>query len=150
MRILVGILVSAALTAACSSTSSSSTPKVDAGTDAGPPATFTQVYTNVIAKRCVGCHTTPTGIGIVDGKLDMTTQATAYTNLVNAQAAGAACATKGVRITPGKPDSSVMYLKVSLDDAAPCGAKMPLGGPPLAQADADMIESWINGGALNN
>jgi hypothetical protein len=43
-----------------------------------------------------------------------------------------------------------MYLKVSLVDPAPCGAKMPFGLPPLAQSEVDLISGWINAGALND
>jgi hypothetical protein len=52
-------------------------------------------------------------------------------------------------VVPGSPDTSIMYLKVSLDDPAPCGAKMPLGGS-LDRASADLIESWIMSGAPND
>jgi hypothetical protein len=112
-------------------------------------ATFTQVYA-IISMRCTPCHTTAAGIGVMQGHLDMTTKMAAYMNLVNTPAAGVACAGKGTRVTPGMPDSSVMYLKISLDDPAPCGSKMPLGLPPLPQAEADTIEAWIMGGAPNN
>ncbi|MCE9667776.1 hypothetical protein LY474_08125 [Myxococcus stipitatus] len=114
------------------------------------PATFTQVYTTVIANRCTPCHTTPGGIGITQGMLDMTTQAAAFTNLVNAPTAGVGCAGVGTRVVPGMPASSIMFLKVSLVDPAPCGAKMPFGLPPLSQAEVDMISSWITSGAPNN
>jgi hypothetical protein len=120
------------------------------GGDAAPAPTFTQVYTQVIAVRCMPCHTTPTGGGVVNGKLDMSTQALAFTNLVNVPAAGVACNTKGTRVTPGNPDTSVLYLKVSLDDPSPCGNKMPLNQPALTEEQADMIENWIASGAPNN
>jgi hypothetical protein len=113
-------------------------------------ATFTQVYTTVIANRCMPCHTTANGIGVTQGHLDMTTQAAAYANLVNAPTAGVACAGVGTRVVPRMPGSSIMFLKVSLDDPAPCGSKMPLGGPPLARSETDLISSWITAGALNN
>jgi hypothetical protein len=117
--------------------------------DGGPAATFTQVYA-IITMRCMPCHTTAAGIGVTNGHLDMTSKMAAFTNLVNTPAAGVACAGKGTRVMPGMPDSSIMYLKISLDDPAPCGAKMPLGLPPLPQSEADTIESWIMGGAPNN
>jgi len=121
------------------------------GSDGGAPAaTWTQVYTTVIAKRCMPCHTTAGGIGVMQGHLDMTSKDTAYSNLVDVATAGTACTGKGKRVVPRMPDSSIMYLKVSLDDASPCGAKMPLGGPSLPQAEVDEIESWIKGGAMNN
>jgi len=123
---------------------------VDGGGDGGAAPTFTQVYTTVIEQRCMPCHTTAAGIGVTMGHLDMTTQAAAFMNLVNAPAAGIACSGKGTRVVPGKQDESIMYLKVSLDDPTPCGAKMPLGLPALSQAETDLIENWIKGGALNN
>src|SRR5215831_17690505 len=115
-------------------------PPPPTGPDGGAPAaTFTQVYTTVITNRCTPCHTTANGIGIQQGHLDMTTQAAAYANLVNVPAAGIACGGRGIRVVPGMPDSSIMYLKISLDDPTPCGGKMPLGGPPLTKAQDDLI-----------
>jgi hypothetical protein len=127
----------------------------DMGTPDAAPApetapTWTQVYTQVIKARCQPCHTTSDGIGITIGRLDMTSQATAYANVVRAPARGTGCEGRGVRVTPGSPDQSVMYLKVSLDDPTPCGAKMPLGTAPLTKDQADMIEAWIMAGAPNN
>ena len=122
---------------------------VDAGADAGAAPTWTMVYSQVITTRCTPCHTMPNQIGITIGRLDMTSQATAYTNLVNVAAMGAACSGKGSRVMPGAPDSSVMYLKVSLDDPTPCGAKMPLGGM-LTADEANTIEAWIMAGAHND
>lgn len=141
------LLASAGIGCSSSSTPATSTATPDAGAVA---PTFTNVYDNVIAKRCTGCHTTPTGDGIAEGKLDMTTKALAFTNLVGAAAAGPECAAKQVRVVPGKPDDSLFYLKISLDDAAPCDKKMPENGPPLSQADADLIEAWITAGAKND
>ena len=146
-----GVLAaSAGLGCSSSSTPATSTATPDAGGDGAVAATFTNVYDNVIAKRCTGCHTTPTGDGITEGKLDMTTKALAFTNLVGAPAAGPECVGKQVRVVPGKPDDSLLYLKVSLDDPAPCDKKMPQVGAPLSQADVDLIESWINAGAKND
>ena len=122
----------------------------DGGEEASSAASWTQVYTTVIAQKCTPCHTTPSGGGILNGKLDMTSQATAYSNLVNAPAAGSGCSGKGTRVKAGLPDESIMYLKVSLDDPSPCGAKMPLGGPELSQDEVNLIESWITGGALDD
>jgi hypothetical protein len=115
----------------------------------GMAPTFTQVYA-IISSKCTPCHTTSTGIGVTMGHLDMTSQAAAFMNLVNTPTAGISCAGKGTRVTPGMPDASIMYLKISLDDPTPCGSKMPLGLPPLSQTEANTIESWIMGGAMNN
>ena len=170
MRIYSAVFLGAiAVTMGCSSssTSSSSGSTSSGGTDAGESdsattadtggggdstvaATFTEVYTTVITAKCAPCHTTAAGIGVSSGMLDMTTQAVAYTNLVGTPASGSACGGKGTRVVADQPDMSIMYLKVSLDDPTPCGGKMPLGGPALSQAQADLIESWINGGAKND
>ena len=115
-------------------------------------ATFGDVYTQVIETTCAPCHTTTgaSGIGISLGKLDLTSQAAAFTNLVGVQASGSECKGAGTLVTPGNPDASIFYLKLSLDDPSPCGAKMPFHGPPLTQAQADLVESWITAGAPND
>jgi hypothetical protein len=122
---------------------------MDAAGDTESAPTFTQVYTTVIMARCLTCHI-PGGIGVTSGMLDMSTKAAAYTNLVNVAAAGTSCSGMGTRIVPGMPDSSILYLKVSLDDPTPCGGKMPLGGPALTEDQANLIEEWIDNGALND
>jgi hypothetical protein len=111
---------------------------------------FATIYSTIITQRCAPCHTTSTGIGVTQGHLDMTSEPTAFSNLVNAPTAGISCGGVGTRVVPGMPDSSIMYLKVSLDDPAPCGAKMPFGLPPLSQEQVDMIKAWITAGATNN
>ena len=142
--------VDAATGGAAGTTDAGDAGPVDGGGADVPPVTFTQVYTQVIAVRCMPCHTTAAGVGVLNGHLDMTTQAAAFTNLVNVPAAGVACTGKGTRVTPGDPDASVMYLKISLDDPTPCGGKMPLNQAALTQEQADLIENWILGGAPNN
>jgi len=134
MRLLALLIASASL--ACSSSS--------------PPPTFTTIYTTTITNKCSPCHTTANGDGVMFGKLDMTTQANAYANLVNVPAAGVACGGKGTRVVPGQPADSVMYLKVSLHDPAPCGNKMPDNLPALPEDEADGIEAWISAGAKND
>jgi hypothetical protein len=130
------------------------------GTNAGPADTgvasavgnatpiWTGLYADVIGKQCVVCHN-PSGIGVMLGQLDMSSQAIAYTNLVNAPAAGEACAGHGVRVTPDDPDASILYLKVSLDSPS-CGARMPFGGPPLPETQVNEIRDWILAGAPND
>jgi hypothetical protein len=126
--------------------------------------TFTNVYANVIGARCTGCHR-PGGSGVNVGMLDMSTQARAYANLVNVNAAGTGAGTSGItcaslsppmaRVSPGNSGASLLFNKVSSKitaTLAACGSPMPLPatGAPLTQAQVDLIQSWINGGALNN
>jgi hypothetical protein len=146
---LIGLfgLVGMLSIAGCGSSSSGT---MSVATNSGAVPTWTQVYTDVIQQRCTPCHTSASGLGVTKGQLDMASQATAYSNLVNVDAAGSGCAGKGIRVVPKMKDSSVLYLKVSLDDPSPCGGKMPLGGTPLAQSEVDMIDSWITAGAVDN
>jgi hypothetical protein len=117
------------------------------GSGSSPPPTWTQVYSDIIGPTCaMPCHN-PNGPGVMYGMLDMSTQQTAYMNLVNVMAAGTKCAGKGTRIVPGMPDMSILYLKASDDDPAPCGNKMPDGTNGLAAAQSDEIQAWIAAGA---
>jgi len=115
-------------------------------TDASSGPTFHQVYADVISTACLSCHV-PGGIGVTVGNLDLSTESVAYGNLVNQDAAGSSCARHGSLVAPNEPGSSIFFLKVSLDDPTPCGAKMPLSAAPLPQSQADEIEGWIEAGA---
>ena len=115
---------------------------------AAPPAaplepTFTSIRTQVIQVWCVGCHT---GIGRVpDGQLRLDAN-TAYGELVNVPSVGKPSAG---RVVPGNPDGS--YLIHKLEGRADIvGARMPMGGPFLSQADIAVIRTWIAQGAQNN
>jgi hypothetical protein len=57
------------------------------GGDGGIDATFTAVYTTIIAPTCSSHHSGATAAGA----LDLSSQAVAYTNLVGVHAAGGAC-----------------------------------------------------------
>jgi hypothetical protein len=70
------------------------------------------------------------------------------------------CTGKGTRVVPGNASMSIMYSKVH--DAMPiCGAPevqpgVPGGPPgptattPLTADEQNMIQTWINAGAMNN
>jgi hypothetical protein len=126
--------------------------------------TFTNVYTDIIGVRCIGCHK-PGSSGVTVGMLDMSTQAAAYTNLVGVTAKGTGAGTSGitcasvmpalVRVTPSDSANSLLYNKVHsklVATLAPCGSPMPLPatGPSLTAAEVDLIAAWINAGAQNN
>jgi hypothetical protein len=177
MRFLkMGVLACAAAAAACSSSSPSAVvvpfdagaiPDAvaavqdavaairDSGVDvaelkeAAAASTFTQVYSDIISPICVTCHN-PAGIGVSMGHLDMSTQAAAFSNLVGVEAAGIFCGGMGTRVVAGSAGNSIMFKKIDPAQPAPCGSKMPLGLPPLTAAQTAEIESWINGGALND
>jgi hypothetical protein len=140
-------------------TSSSVTVTCDA-----PDPTFTNVYTDIIGARCIGCHH-PGGSGVTVGMLDMSTQAAAYSNLVGVPVAGTGAGTSGVtcaslapsllRIDPNDVNNSALYLKTFSKLEAtnpPCGSPMPLPATAasLTQGQIDLVAAWINAGAPNN
>ena len=51
-----------------------------------------------------------------------------------------------LRVDPGDPDNS--YLIQKLEGTAAVGARMPLGGTALSQADINVVRQWISDGAL--
>lgn len=120
--------------------------------DTGPDVsslepTWSNVYSAVVAKRCLPCHATSTGVTL--GKLDLSAKDTALNNLVNVPAAaGAPCDGSGTRVVPGKAASSLLYLKVGA--SPPCGSRMPFGQAPLSASEQELIKRWINAGAKND
>jgi hypothetical protein len=150
MRLLHIALLICAAGAAIACSSGGSGGAASTANDGAAAPTFTQVYTDVLGPSCgMVCHN-PSGPGVSEGKLDMSTQAAAFMNL-NMAAQGTACASSSMkRVTPGDADKSLVYLKVSLDDPTPCGGHMPLQLPNLAQDKTDEIENWINAGAKND
>lgn len=110
----------------------------------GAPATFTEVYDEILFPRCAEsiCH------GGAAGELDLTTRDGAYLALVGVQAAGPQCMSSGmVRVAPGDPDASLLYDKLSSTPS--CGERMPIG-TPLTDAELARIASWIAAGAPND
>jgi hypothetical protein len=151
MRISVITLLAATLLAACADGDEDiAVPVTPEPLPTAPPPTFSQVFSQVLEARCQSCHGTPTGVGITEGKLDLSSQPIAYANLVGVAAAGTACAGQGTRVVPGNAPGSLLVLKVSLDDPAPCGGKMPLDAAPLTRDQTNLIAGWINAGALDD
>lgn len=90
--------------------------------------------------RCSTCHTRttpPPAAGV-----NFQTAATAYASLVGVMSSNPACAAR-VRVIPGDAANSYIIAKLR---AAPgiCGNPMPLGRPPLPEAEINRIETWIN------
>lgn len=134
---------------------------------AGSAATsFTSLYDNVIAARCLPCHSSGAGVSV--GMLEMSTKALAFANLVGTNASGVpamgtspgaaqtTCAslTNLVRVHPGNATTSLLWQKVNSKLAGtnpPCGNPMPPGtGAALTQTQVNEIAAWINRGAPND
>jgi Bacterial Ig-like domain len=98
---------------------------------------FASIQANVFTPICTACHigaTAPQGL-----RLD---SANSYALLVGVASQEQPSLQ---RVTPGDPSNS--YLIKKLEGTAGVGGRMPLGGPPLAQADIDVIRQWITDGA---
>ena len=122
----------------------SSTPPPNNPPVNNPPAgianlqpTFASIQDNVFTPICTACHTgaaAPLGL-----RLDA---ANSYGLLVGVASAQVPSV---LRVAPGNPAAS--YLIQKLEGNAAVGARMPLNGTPLAQADIDIIRQWITDGA---
>lgn len=85
-----------------------------------------------ILQRCVDCHDDGGDSGL-DAR-----------SLAGLLAGGA----HGPAIAPGDCANSILYQKVSA--APPFGARMPLGGNPLSDAELQTICTWIDQGAVES
>lgn len=113
----------------------------DAQADATPGApSFAAVWPVLEGYGCSGgyCH------GGGAGGLTMADEQGAYDSLVEV----ASTCDGSLRVAPGLPAQSLLWSKVDPDAEPSCGPKMPYGGDPIDDADAVLIRSWIEGGAL--
>lgn len=108
---------------------------------AGLPPTsgvsFKAVQDNVFTPSCSTCHSgaaAPLGLRLDAGN--------AYASLVNVASVEVGSLR---RVLPGDPNNS--YLIQKIEGRAAVGARMPLGGPPLSQANIDLVRAWVAAGA---
>jgi hypothetical protein len=118
----------------------------------GSAATFTQIYAAIFPlgthAQCNYCHDRPAN-EISNGMLDMGhTQADVYTAVVGTSSMSAKCGPTNKLVVPGDSSTSLLFLK--LQDAPPCGDRMPQGASPLTAESLEMVRSWIDAGAMNN
>jgi hypothetical protein len=120
---------------------------VDAGIDDDPlsvsfdpePGSLDYIHQTVIAERCSGqpglCH---------NGQFEpnLATPAATYAYLVNRPAIEKRTV---LRVAPGDADASFLVDKLRNRDVS---TQMPLGADPLTEDEIQMIEAWIEGGAL--
>ncbi len=124
--------------------SSSGAPGTETGT---AEVSFTAVYEQVLVpKGCTSgyCH------GMGAGGLEMTDEATSYANLVEMNATAAVCG-QSMRVVPGSLEASILWYRVrpaALDVEPACAAKMPVGSLGLSDAEGQLVNDWIAGGAL--
>jgi hypothetical protein len=122
------LLAAALLATACDYVdpkSGASTPPPSAagtgGTGSGP-ATFQQVYSQILAPKCVACHSGSTAPNL--SSWASFAQDTRY-------------------VIPGNPGQSDVYVQVS-------SGNMPKSGAALTQGELSLLSDWITQGAQNN
>jgi hypothetical protein len=110
-----------------------------ASTPSTPAVSFSRdIRTKIFqAYGCNGCH---------GGSGGLTLGSNAYNNIFNR----ASSERPGLaRIKPGDPDNSYLFRKISGGPDI-VGARMPLGGRAVVDADRELLRQWIAAGALNN
>lgn len=98
----------------------------------------------ILTARCTGtaCH------DAVDPQVGMRlTEGNAITSLVGVASVQCEGAGGKPRVDPQNPDNSYVMDKLQGTATLCDGDPMPLGGPPLDQADVDLIRLWIQQGA---
>ena len=92
--------------------------------------------------NCTVCHVSG---GIAEFTGQLLTAEESFGSIVNQPS----FQSEFIRVVPGDAEASLLFLKVS-SDSPPVGARMPLGGAPLSDADIALIGDWIDEGAANN
>ncbi|HNX50750.1 MAG TPA: PKD domain-containing protein [Thermoanaerobaculaceae bacterium] len=94
--------------------------------------TLSAIQAQIFTPICSSCHPPNRGQDLRDGK--------SYASIVNVNSVENPALK---RVKPGDPDNSYLYQKVA-------SGAMPLGGPPLTDAQLQLIRGWILAGAPNN
>jgi len=108
----------------------------------GVQPTLLSIQDNVFTPVCSGCHTGPSGVGVLPAAMDLTSLTMSFMSLVDVTSVEDA---NFLRVEPGNPDDS--YLIQKLEGTASVGSQMPPVGAPLDQATIDVIRQWITDGA---
>ena len=119
-------------------------PRIDRGAAHGESAlqaSYTSIAQGVFATRCVQCHGNPPTLAPVS--LD---PSVAYDRIVGVTSSGAPSMKL---VDPFRPEASYLLLKLK-GTAGAIGARMPLGGAPVPDADVAVVERWIAAGAPRN
>lgn len=105
-------------------------------------ATLSQLQADVFTPSCAfsGCHggaSPAQGMNLSDGET--------FANVVGVPANEVPSLN---RVEPGDPDAS--YLVRKIDGTASVGGRMPLGRPPLSNAQIQAVRDWVAAGAEDN
>lgn len=110
------------------------------------PVSFAEDIQPVLLNACTSCHS-PGGSAFEGSGIPMDlTQGNAYDAIVGKFSVQNPALTL---VVPGDAENSLLYQKVS-SNTPPVGVRMPRLLPQLEQDEIDLIERWINEGALDN
>lgn len=126
--------------------SATATPTAGAPTATPVAATFAQIQDEILTPSCATrfCHSAQARSGGL-----VLEAGAAWDALVGAPPTLAAARAAGwLRVTPYEPDQSFLLVKLTQPTSATYGARMPLVGMPLSEAQIEMIRGWIAAGAL--
>lgn len=121
-------------------------------TDTPAASTFTEIHTALFpeatAAKCDFCHGQVAN-QISNGLLNMgqDDRDLAYDVLLHQTSTSRDCAGMPY-VVPGDPEGSLLYTKLLAEPG--CGERMPLGGGALPASQIRMVQSWIEGGALDD
>ena len=129
------------LLTACGELKTPTTP-LGGGDPIDPTATFTRVQNEIFTPSCavIGCHD-PLG----QSSQLILTAGQAYGNIVNRPSVEMPSLS---RIAPNDVPGSYLYRKIT--GAGITGERMPLAGPPLNDAEIQLVRNWIRRGAPND
>ncbi len=99
----------------------------------------------IFKDHCIACHVKPNGLAWDPVKLALDS-VMAWDSLVNIRSREMIPPDFDpmYRIRPGMPDSSYLWLKITMAKP-PSGVKMPASGAPLTAAQIAIIKTWIIG-----
>ena len=107
-------------------------------------ATLAEIQQAVFSPRCaiISCH------DYSGQQADLTLEPDrAYAQLVGALPSNGTAADAGLlRVDPDHPENSFLIVKLTAPGTGE-GSQMPLGGPPLASDELELIRGWIANGA---
>ena len=111
----------------------------------GDQVSFARDIQPIFTVNCAGCHS-PLGAADLAGIRLKLTEGVAYELLVDQPSVQRADLTL---VVPGDSALSLLYLKIS-QDAPPVGVRMPRFAPALSPLEIDLIQTWIDEGAMEN
>jgi hypothetical protein len=141
------VLLGTVLWIGCAGDGPSGTPGAVATPTPTPVAssTYDLIQAEVFDVNCLsaGCHN---AAGQAAGLI--LEPSVSYGDLVNVTPTNPTAGAQGLlRVTPDNPEQSYLYVKLLGPEDPRLGGRMPLGQAPLADAQIELIRSWILAGA---